>query len=126
MTGFQKGAHSQQAQHDLAFTIEERIGRFGGRFSIIAHSIIFITYIILVPAGDSPDLMVLTSEVRFIHGNSQPSAVNVSFLIDGVAQERNETVTLVLVPLPTTTLPTGEAVFFLNTTDMIIIDTDGM
>ena len=70
--------------------------------------------------------MVLTSEVRFIHGNPQPSTVNVSFLIDGVAQERNETVTLVLVPLSLTNLPTGEAVFFLNTTDMIIIDTDGM
>ena len=79
-----------------------------------------------MPAGDSPDLMVLTSEIRFIRGNPQPSAVNVSFIIDGVAQERNETVTLVLVPLSTTNLPTGEAIFFLNTTDMIIIDTDGM
>ena len=79
-----------------------------------------------MPAGDSPDLMVLTSEVRFIVGDPQPNTVNISFRIDGVAQEDNETVTLVLVPLPTTNLPTGEAVFFLNTTDMIIIDTDGM
>ena len=79
-----------------------------------------------MPAGDLPDLMVLTSEVRFIVGDPQPNTVNISFLIDGVAQEDNETVTLVLVPLPTTNLPTGEAVFFLNTTDMIIIDTDGM
>ena len=51
--------------------------------------------------------------------------VNVSFLADGIAQEYNETVTLVLVPLSTTQIPTEEAVFFLNTTDMIIIDSDG-
>ena len=76
-----------------------------------------------MPAGDSPDLIILTSEVRF---NPQPSTVNISFLIDGIAQEDNETFTLVLVPLPTTILPTGEAVFFLDTIDMIIIDTDGM
>lgn len=78
-----------------------------------------------MPAGDSPDLIILTSEVRF---NPQPSTVNISFkfLIDGIAQEGNETFTLVLVPLRTTILPTGEAVFFLDTIDMIIIDTDGM
>ena len=51
--------------------------------------------------------------------------MNVSFITDDIAQEYNETVTLVLVPLSTTNLPKGEAVFFLNTTDMIIIDTDG-
>lgn len=51
--------------------------------------------------------------------------MNVSFITDDIAQEYNETVTLVLVPLPTTILPTEEAVFFLNTTDMIIIDSDG-
>ena len=78
-----------------------------------------------VITGDSSDLMVLTSEVRFNFDDDQPSTVNVSFLMDGVAQEYNETVTLVLVPLTSTNLPTGEAVFFLNTTDMIIIDTDG-
>ena len=38
MIGFQKGAHCQQAQHDLAFTIEEGIGRFGSRFAIILYS----------------------------------------------------------------------------------------
>ena len=78
--------------------------------------------------GDSPDLKVVPSEVRLLFDNPQPSVVvNVSFLTDGIAQEYNETVTLVLVPLPTTNdiIPMGEGVFFLNTTDMIIIDTDG-
>ena len=71
--------------------------------------------------------MIVTSEVRFLFDNSEPSMVpvNVSFLVDGIAQEYNESFTLVLVPLPTINLPEGEGVFFLNTTDMIIIDTDG-
>ena len=69
--------------------------------------------------------MIVTNEVQLLYDNAQPSTVNVSFITDDIAQEYNETVTLVLVPLPTTILPTGEAVFFLNTTDMIIIDTDG-
>ena len=68
--------------------------------------------------------MVLTSEVRFMFDNPKPSMVNVSFCTDNVAQENNETVNLELEPLPTTNIPTGEAVFFLSTTDMIIIDTD--
>ena len=75
--------------------------------------------------GDSPDLTIVTSEVRFLFDNSQPSTVDVSFLTDDIAQEYNETVTLMLVPLPTTNLPTGEAVFFLKTIDMTVIDTDG-
>ena len=69
--------------------------------------------------------MIVTSEVRLSYYDTQPSTVNVSFLTDDSAQEYNETVTLVLVPLPTTNLPKGEAVFFLNTTDMTIVDTDG-
>ena len=69
--------------------------------------------------------MIVTNEVRLLYDNPQPSMVNVTFTTDDIAQEYNETVTLVLVPLPTTNLPKGEAVFFLNTTDMIIIDTDG-
>ena len=69
--------------------------------------------------------MIVTNEVRLLYDNPQPSTVNVTFTTDDISQEYNETVTLVLVPLPTTNLPKGEAVFFLNTTDMIIIDSDG-
>ena len=71
----------------------------------------------------SPDLMVLTTEVR-INPQLQPQEVEVIFQTDGIAQEGNVTVTLELEPLLTTTLPMGEAVFFQKYIDMIIIDTD--
>lgn len=128
LVGYQKGAQQPRAHHDLTFTINERIGRFVRKFAMTAIFSATVHYYyrevicIYHATGPSSDLIVLNSEVR-ING-FQPSIVNVSFLVDGVAQEYNETVTLVLVPLPTTPLPTGEAVFFLNTTDMIIIDAD--
>jgi hypothetical protein len=75
--------------------------------------------------GESSDLVIVTSEVRFSFVDPTPSVVNINFLVDDIAQEYYEVVTLVLVPLPTTNLPKGEGVFFLNTTDMIIIDNDG-
>ena len=80
----------------------------------------------IIVIGESSDFMVLTSEVRF--DSSQLQEVQVSFLrlMDGIAQEFNDTITLELVPLSMTNLvPSGEAVFFLNTIDMTIIDTDG-
>ena len=128
LIGYQKGAQQPRAHHDLTFTINERIGRSVRKFAMTAtfsatvHYIMKCMICIYHATGPSSDLIVLNSEVRF--NGLQPSIVNVSFLIDGVAQEYNETVTLVLVPLHTAPLPTGEAVFFLNTTDMIIIDAD--
>lgn len=65
--------------------------------------------------------MVLSSEVRV---SSQPQEIWVIYHTDGIAQEENETVFLELEPLPTTALPMGEAIFFQNTIEMIIIDTD--
>ena len=73
--------------------------------------------------GESPDVTVLISEVRF--DSSQPQEVEVIFRTDGIAQEDNDTVTLELVPLSTTSVPSGENIFFLDTIDIIIIDTDG-
>ena len=67
--------------------------------------------------------MVLTSEVR-ISPQLQPQEVQVIFRTDSIAQEGNDTVTLELEPLPTTNLPTGKAIFFQKTIDMIITDTD--
>ena len=67
--------------------------------------------------------MVLTSEVR-ISPHLQPQGVEVIFQMDNIAQEGNVTVILELDPLPTTSLPMEEAVFFRRTIDVIIIDTD--
>ena len=44
-----------------------------------------------------------------------PDNVVFTFRIDAIAQELNETLFLELVPTATTTLPTGDAVFFRNT-----------
>ena len=48
------------------------------------------------------------------------------FRVDGVSQERDETVTLKLVPSENfeTHIPTGESVFFKNDLDVTILDND--
>lgn len=53
-------------------------------------------------------------------------AVEVTFLTDGITQEGNESLTLRLIPIPSTlqTLPTGEAVFFGNVINLTIMDAD--
>ena len=44
--------------------------------------------------------------------------------MDAIAQEASETLSLELVPTATTTLPTGDGVFFRNTLNMSIVDSD--
>ena len=44
--------------------------------------------------------------------------------MDAIAQEPNETLSLELVTTATTTLPTGDAVFFRNILNISIIDSD--
>ena len=53
-----------------------------------------------------------------------PDNVVFTFHVDAIAQEPNETFFLELVPTATTTLPTGDPVFFQNTLNMSIIDSD--
>ena len=53
-----------------------------------------------------------------------PDNVVFTFRKDAIAQEPSETLTLELVPIATTTLPTGNGVFFLKTLTMNIIDSD--
>ena len=91
---------------------------------LIVHDIVTVCVLLvhIIIIGDSTDFMVLTSEVRF--DSSQTQEVQVRFLMDGIAQEFNESITLELEPLPTMNVPIGEAVFFLNTIDMTIIDGD--
>ena len=57
---------------------------------------------------------------------SDPRVVEVTFLADGVTQEGNESLTLHLIPTPSTlqTIPTGEAVFFKNAINLTIVDAD--
>ena len=69
--------------------------------------------------------MIDTGEIRISYENSDPEVVAVHFYVDNVSQEGNETFTMELIPSHSTILPNGESVFFLNTIDMTIIDSDG-
>ena len=55
-----------------------------------------------------------------------PDNVVFTFCVDAIAQERNETLLLGLVPTSTTTLPTGDGVFFRKYTLLTIMDSDCM
>ena len=75
-------------------------------------------------SGSSDILMengILTLEAM-----GDPRNFVVTFLMDAVAQETNETFSLELVPTFSTlqTLPNGEAVFFRNFINLTIIDSD--
>lgn len=69
--------------------------------------------------------MINTAEVRALFHSPDPQDVMVVFRADSVAQESDESFTLELVPSSSTSLPTGESVFFRRTIDMTIIDSDG-
>ena len=112
--GYLKGA--QQAGVSLFFmtTARPASGKSDNK-SRHNYSLLFI-------AGD---FMISTGEIRISYENPDPEVVAVNFHVDNVAQEGNETFTMELMPSSTTTVPTGESIYFLKTIDMTIIDSDG-
>ena len=58
--------------------------------------------------------------------NGRRRDVNITFLTDGISQEGNESLTLLLNPTPSGlyAIPTGEAVFFKNAINPTIMDAD--
>lgn len=70
------------------------------------------------------DYTVITSRVRAVFSSTMRGNVTFSFHRDGIAQEHNETLILELVP--TTVLPTGDAVFFQKYLSLTIVDSDCM
>ena len=76
--------------------------------------------------GAGLDYTISTGSVTFLYRNPNPSSVVCFFRTDNIAQEIRETLKLGLVQAPgTTALPTGDHVFFRNTLNVTIIDTDG-
>ena len=71
------------------------------------------------------DFMIGTGEVGVSYENPDPEIVAVHFYVDSIAQEGNETFTMMLVPSHSLIMPSGESAFFCNTIDMTIIDSDG-
>ena len=76
---------------------------------------------------DLSDFSLETSRVK-VRPVDGPSVMAITFLPDGVPQEANESLTLQLLPTPSTlrTMPAGEAVFFKNAVDLTIVDADGI
>ena len=72
------------------------------------------------------DYSISTSEVNMLYNKPDPpDNVMLTFHTDNIAQEPNETLTLVLLAaLETTDLPTGDGVFFRNITNVTIADSD--
>ena len=81
-----------------------------------------IVYIFILGVGSSFDYIVNTEIVRALASATQPDDVEVILLIDTIAQEPNETFTLTLDPI---TAPTPrENLFFRNTIQVTIVDSD--
>ena len=70
----------------------------------------------------SQDYTVNTLQVRALFGALQPDNVVVTFRKDAIAQKPNETFNLMLIPLVQPT--PREGLFFLNTTQVTIMDSD--
>ena len=88
---------------------------------------ILISSLLSLGEGAGFDYTVSTTQVRFLYRRPDPpDDVVVIFRVDDIAQESNETFTLELNCVPDgATLPTGSNVFFRNTINMTIIDSDG-
>ena len=68
------------------------------------------------------DYTIGTSRVRILAGSTTPDNVIVTFRVDTIAQEPDETLSLQLVPLIPG--PTGDAIFFRDSITLTIIDSD--
>ena len=73
--------------------------------------------------GPQFDYSVNSSQVRALWTATTPDNVVVTFRVDAIAQEPNETFTLTLMPLVQPTA--SEGLFFLNTIQVTIVDNDG-
>jgi hypothetical protein len=75
---------------------------------------------------DTSDFSLETSRVEVRPAANDPTDIVIKFLIDHIAREDNESLTLQLLPTPSTlqTIPTGEAVFFKNIIELTIVDAD--
>ena len=81
--------------------------------------------ILSIGEGSNFDYTLGNSFVRALFDISSFDEVVVTFRVDSVALEVNETFMLELVPFSSTfTLPSGDGVFFINIINMTIIDHD--
>ena len=76
--------------------------------------------------GSGYDYTVSTNQVRFLYRRPDPPEdITFIFRIDAIAQEENETIILELVTTSGTNAPpSGDGVFFKNTINLTIVDSD--
>ena len=131
LAGYKKGA--TQAGKNLVFNTRDAPGTASESIAIdkcqIYTSQLRILGILSEPIytgkGSTFDYTVNTNQVRALFRRpDQPDSVVFNFNSDDIAQEPNETLILELVPTESTTLPTGNAIFFQNSINMIITDSD--
>ena len=69
---------------------------------------------------------LIENDTLIMEGSGGPQELVVTFSEDGIAQELNETFTINLEPLfsDLEKLPSGEAVFFMRSIKMTIVDSD--
>ena len=73
--------------------------------------------------GSQFDYTVNTLTVRALFSATQPDSVLVTFRVDAIAQEPNETFTLTLDPATVAPTP-REGLFFQNAIQVTIVDSD--
>ena len=75
---------------------------------------------------DGMDYAVNTTEVRFLFSRPTPQTIMVNFLVDSIAQEMNETLSLTLQLDPTSAISESSSteVYFQNVIQLTIIDND--
>lgn len=75
--------------------------------------------------GTTNDYTINTRLVTVTFGRSGSSdSVMFTFFMDSIAQENDETFSLQLVPTGSTTLPSGNAIYFQDSLSIIIMDND--
>ena len=76
--------------------------------------------------GSGFDYTVSTNQVRFLYRRPDPPEdITFIFRTDAIAQEENETLILELVTIPGTSAPlSGDGIFFRNTINLTIVDSD--
>ena len=72
--------------------------------------------------GSSMDYTVGTSRVRILAGSTTPDSAIVTFRVDAIAQEPDETLSLQLLPLISG--PTSDEIFFRDSITLTIVDSD--
>ena len=91
--------------------------------SVLSNSsLIEYNLLSIVGEGFQFDYTVNTASVRALTSSSTPDNVEVTFRVDDIALESNETFTLTLDPVIPPTPSDG--LFFRNIIEMIIIDSD--